>query len=89
MSTKPQRHKSPKYRPTPAPLKRGVIVDPVHPRDFRELKITYYCEMCTHFDFQNKQCTIGYDAEKHMKANQDHLYNLSGKIAFCRFIEID
>ncbi len=83
------KYKSPKYKPTPAPLKKGVIVDPIHPTDFLNLTITYYCEMCTHFDVQNKACTIGYDAEKHMKAAQDYRYNLSGKVAFCRFIEID
>lgn len=75
--------------PTPPGIKRSVILDPIHPRDFRTLNIIYSCEQCSHFDSENKACTIGYDASKHMKKTQDYLYNLTGKVAFCRFVEID
>jgi hypothetical protein len=55
----------------------------------RELKIIYYCEQCSHFAPGTKTCTIGYEADKHMKEAQDRNYELTGKVAFCRFCEID
>lgn len=70
-------------------VKRSLILDPIHPRDFRELEIVYYCEQCSHFDSSTKNCTIGYDASKHLKAAQDRSYELLGRVAFCRFSEID
>ncbi|NJL24278.1 MAG: hypothetical protein HC902_03270 [Calothrix sp. SM1_5_4] len=71
------------------PLRRGPILDPIHPRDFRELTIIYACEQCSHFAPETKSCTIGYDASKHLKVVQDHNYELYGRVAFCRFSEID
>lgn len=78
-----------KSQKTPKRLRKGLILDGIHPRDWRELKITYCCEMCSHFDSHNIQCTIGYDCRPHLRENQDHLYHLTGKVAFCRFLEID
>jgi hypothetical protein len=72
-----------------APLKRSLILDPIHPRDFRELEIIYTCEQCSHFDAANKACTIGYDASLHREEVQRRNYELTGKVAFCRFSEID
>ena len=70
-------------------VKRSAILDKIHPRDWRELKIAYTCEQCSHYDENGHSCTIGYDADLHCKKNQDALYNLAGRVAFCRFIEID
>ncbi|WP_255490193.1 hypothetical protein [Bdellovibrio sp. KM01] len=47
----------------------------------------FSCEDCTHFDGE-KTCTIGYDTRHHLKAVQNHQYELAGNMAFCRFIEI-
>jgi hypothetical protein len=69
--------------------RRSLILDPIHPRDFRELAFTYSCEQCSHFDETNEACTIGYDARKHRQADQLRLYDLTGRMAFCRFMEID
>lgn len=71
------------------PEKRSLLMDPIHPRDLRELNIIYYCEQCSHFAHGTKTCTLGYDASKHVKAEQDRYYALCGKVAFCRFCEID
>lgn len=71
------------------PARRTLILDPIHPRDYRELTITYYCEQCSHFDPSSETCTIGYDAQNHLKRVQDKNYELYGKVAFCRFHEID
>ena len=70
-------------------IHRSLILDPIHPRDMRELNVVYTCEQCSHFDESTIQCTIGYDAKKHLKAEQDRLYERTGKVAFCRFSEID
>ena len=69
--------------------RKSLILDPIHPRDFRELSIIYACEQCSHFDEVGKSCSIGYDAGKHLKEVQDRLYSIGGKVAFCRFSEID
>lgn len=75
--------------PTKPTVKRSVILDPIHPRDMRELTVTYYCEQCSHFAAETKSCTIGYDASLHLKEAQDRRYELCGRVAFCRFLEID
>ena len=74
---------------TPPPVKRSLILDPIHPRDWRELTIIYACEQCSHYDENGHQCTIGYDANIHKKEVQDRLYELTGRVGFCRFSEID
>ena len=55
----------------------------------RELNLVYYCEQCSHFDHGGKTCTIGYDAFNHVKETQDKYYAMSGRVAYCRFQEID
>lgn len=70
-------------------VKRSIKMDVIHPRDMRELNLVYYCEQCSHFDHGGKTCTIGYIAANHMKAAQDRYYELSGRVAYCRFCEID
>ncbi len=71
------------------PARRTLILDPIHPRDYRELVITYSCEQCSHFDPVSQTCTIGYDAKNHLKSKQEENYARYGKVAFCRFLEID
>ena len=64
-------------------------MDPIHPRDFRELTITTSCEQCCHFDPDSETCTIGYVADQHRHERQMKLYELTGRVAYCRFLEID
>jgi hypothetical protein len=71
------------------PLKRSLILDPIHPRDYRTLTVIHCCEQCSHFAPATQSCTIGYEAHKHMKKAQERNYELTGKVAFCRFCEID
>lgn len=72
-----------------ASSRRSLILDPIHPNDFLNLNLTYYCEQCSHFDEAAKFCTIGYEAIQHLKENQNRLYERTGRVAFCRFMEID
>jgi len=75
--------------PTEPRQGRSIILDAVHPRDFRELNVIYCCEQCSYFDSRLKTCAMGFHVEKHMRANQLALYNLTGKFAVCRSQEID
>lgn len=70
-------------------ITKGLILDPVHPQDFNQLNFIYACEQCSHFDQETQSCTIGYDANLHMQKKQLELYELCGRMAFCRFSEID
>ncbi len=69
--------------------RRSLILDRVHPQNFMNMPFTYACEQCSHFDDLTLTCTIGYDASKHRKAAQLKCYELTGRMAFCRFMEID
>lgn len=69
--------------------KRSLILDPIHPTDYLNLKITYACEQCSHFAEETGTCSIGYDASIHRFKRQDTLYEQTGRVAFCRFLEID
>jgi len=83
-------HKQPKPRPPPtASIRRSLILDPIHPKDYRELTIIHTCEQCSHFAPANATCTLGYEAHNHTAAAQARNYELYGRVAFCRFSEID
>lgn len=69
--------------------RRSLILDPIHPTDYLNLKITYACEQCSYFNEDCGTCSIGYDASLHRLKRQDQLYELTGRVAFCRFLEID
>lgn len=78
-----------KRTPKTLPIRRTLILDPIHPRDYRELTIIHCCEQCSHFAPGTKTCTIGYEAHNHTAERQKRNYELLGKVAFCRFCEID
>jgi hypothetical protein len=90
---------TPQYTPkieavkTPPPTEpragRSIILDAVHPRDFREMNIMYCCEQCSYFDSKKKTCAMGFHVAKHMRQNQLDLYYRTGKFAICRSQEID
>jgi hypothetical protein len=75
--------------PTPPREGRSIILDAVHPRDFRELNLIYCCEQCSYFDSKLGTCAMGFHVEKHRRENQLRLYDLTGKLALCRSQEID
>lgn len=71
------------------PLKRGIILDSVHPADYNNMNLIYHCEQCSYFKPDDESCVFGYDTSVHLKKAQDKQFNLNGKMAFCRFQEID
>jgi len=77
------------YAPKRNTARRSPIMDPINPRDYRRMTIIHTCEQCSHFAPAEKECTLGYVAENHLAATQKRNYELYGKVAFCRFEEID
>lgn len=71
------------------PIRRSLILDPIHPRDYRELTIIHCCEQCSHFAPGDRSCTLGYDSSNHLAETQRLNYERYGRVAFCRFSEID
>lgn len=71
------------------PYRRSMILDKVHPKDLRELKLIYACEDCSYFAPKAKKCAMGFRIENHLRENQHKLYNLTGRMAICRAQEID
>ena len=67
----------------------SIFLDPIHPHDLLNLNVVFCCEDCSHFDPENLKCTIGYNAKNHMKERQLKTYELTGRMAICRFLEID
>jgi hypothetical protein len=71
-----------KIRPT-------IKKDPIHPADYNLYNLPFACEDCSHFSSLNEICTLGLITEPHLRRNQKKSYSTSGKVALCRFIEID
>lgn len=74
---------------TPKKLKTSIRFDSIHPSDYLKYSMPTACEQCTHFDPTNETCTLGYNSVWHRHHFQIESYELLGKIAFCRFLEID
>lgn len=70
-------------------LHASIRKESLHPADYLKYDTRFSCEDCSHFDSEKVVCTIGYNPIHHLKATQIHQYELSGNMAFCRFIEID
>lgn len=70
-------------------LTPSIKKDVVNPHDFMKYDTRFSCEDCSHFDGDKILCTIGYNPQHHLKAVQNHQYELAGNMAFCRFLEID
>lgn len=61
----------------------------VQPGDYLHYNFPISCEDCSHFDPEAIKCTLGYNPEPHLKKTQQRSYEVTGTLAFCRFIEID
>ena len=74
---------------TPKRLGPSIKRDVVSAADYLKYDHRWSCDDCTHFDGVKEVCTISYNCAPHRKAEQERSFFLSGKIAFCRFHEID
>lgn len=80
---------NPKGKKSQPRLHASIKKDSVHPSDYLKYDFRFACEDCSHFDGDKIVCTIGYNPANHLKEVQTHQYQLSGNMAFCRFLEID
>lgn len=81
--------KSLKKPPTPKRLRQSIRLDTVNPTDYLKYDFTFACEQCSHFDLSMERCTLGYNNLNHRREQNLKTYELNGKMAFCRFLEID
>ncbi len=72
----------------PRPRHRSITLDVIDPRDFNHLELRFFCDDCSHFASSQGLCTLGYRA-RHTRTEQLKLYELTGKMALCRALEID
>lgn len=75
--------------PTPKRLRTSIRHDAVNASDYLTYKMPSACEDCTHFNAREESCTLGYNSEHHRREYQKKCFELSGKMALCRFLEID
>lgn len=74
---------------TPKRIRPSIKHDPIHPSDYLKYEIAMACEDCTHFKSDDATCTLGYHTIHHRRETQKQSYELTGKVAICRFMEID
>jgi hypothetical protein len=74
---------------TPKRLRTSIRFDAVNPGDYLKYDFRSACEDCTHFDRDAEICTLGYESKWHRRDFQIKSFELSGKMALCRFLEID
>lgn len=74
---------------TPKRLSVSIRQDPIAAADYLKYKLPYACEDCSHFAPGEERCTLGYPSQHHRRAYQAKCFALSGKMALCRFLEID
>jgi hypothetical protein len=74
---------------TPKRLHTSIRFDTVNPGDYLKYDFRSSCEDCTHFNRDVESCTLGYESKWHRKEFQTQSFELSGKMALCRFLEID
>jgi len=67
----------------------SILKEGINAADYNIYKLPFSCEDCSHFKSADQSCTLGMPTEPHLRKNQIHSYNLSGKIALCRIQEID
>lgn len=74
---------------TPKRLTPSIKKDGISPAMYNRYILPWACEDCSHFDDTGERCTLGYNSKHHRRTQQKKDYLLSGKVALCRFQEID
>ena len=70
-------------------IKKSIIKEKVKAKHLLGLNFIYSCEDCSFFIPTKKLCNLGYNTKPHLKEQQDLLYHRTGRMALCRFLEID
>lgn len=74
---------------TPRRLRTSIRHDAISASDYLLYSFPSACEDCTHFCRSRELCTLGYNSDHHRREYQEKCFELSGKMALCRFLEID
>lgn len=74
---------------TPRRIRRGIKLDRVQAADFNQYELIFACEQCSFFSPEGQQCLMGMPTKDHLREQQLKTFNLTGHMAFCRFLEID
>jgi hypothetical protein len=67
---------------------KSIKLDRVQAADLRRYDVRFFCDQCSHYSPSGQVCTMGYQPQ-HTSELQLKLYDLTGMMAFCRFMEID
>jgi hypothetical protein len=67
----------------------SIKKDGIHPAAYMKYKLPWACEDCVYFDSEKEKCILGYITEPHRRAHQRASYERSGKVALCRFLELE
>jgi hypothetical protein len=86
---KPKRRPASSAKKTPKQIRQSIKLDTVNPTDFLTYTLTHSCESCSHWNQDNGLCSLGYKNDVHRLEANLKCYELNGKMAFCRFLEID
>ena len=73
----------------PKKIGSSIKKDAIPAESYNRYKMPYACEDCSHFAAVSKICTLGFKTEPHLRETQRRSYEMSGRVALCRFIEID
>jgi hypothetical protein len=76
-------------KPINPPIRRRLILDAIEPQYWGKLEVTYYCEQCSYYIPESEGCTMGLPTAPHRKEQQQKTYELTGRVAFCRYLEVD
>lgn len=80
---------SPGSKKTPKRPTISIKRDVVNPSDYLNFDHRFSCDDCTHFKASDATCTIGYWTQWHRRDFQAAEYERTGRMAHCRFLEID
>jgi hypothetical protein len=72
----------------PKRQRRSIKLDRVQAADLAQYDVRFFCDNCSHYSRSENRCSMGY-VPQHTKSAQMTLFNLTGHMAFCRFLEID
>lgn len=69
--------------------KKTLKQESIQPNIFNTKKLIYSCEECSFFINYQQTCEIGLDSKLYQNQQQNSLYNRTGKLNICLFLEID
>lgn len=69
--------------------KKSLKQESISPSIFNTKQLIYSCEDCSFFIKKQKACEMGLNSKIYQNQQQKALYNRTGKLNICLFLEID